>query len=393
MNYDQINETPNPTTENVDVAQEAPAESKAPVSVVGVNFRDASKSYWFAPCATKVEVGDTVVVETARGLEVGRVTIAEKLVRPSEITPPLRSVLRVATPDDLARVERNRKLEKEAAVIFREKVAQHKLEMNLVRVEYTFDNSKLYFYYTAESRVDFRDLVKTLASIFKTRIDLRQIGIRDEAKMLGGIGACGRPFCCSTFLSDFAQVSIKMAKEQNFSLNSSKISGTCGRLMCCLRYEHETYEEAQKKTPSVGSHVTTPDGPGTVIETRPLAEQVRVRLDGENKDAPKFYSLEELNRPVGAPRPKPAAAETDEPAESASAPTEKTDRPRASKGEKKPKGQGQGHGHGHGQKHGNEQGLGQNGGAGQGNRSSRGGRRHRPKGKGKPAAPKGGQEG
>ncbi|MBO5789885.1 MAG: stage 0 sporulation family protein [Clostridia bacterium] len=264
------------------------------VTVVGVNFRGAGKSYWFAPGGHKVSVGDKVIVETARGPEIGRITMAQKEVSNDDVVQPLRSVLRVATNDDLAREERNHKLEKDAAGIFRTKVASHKLEMNLVSVEYSFDNSKLLFYYTAENRVDFRELVKDLASVFKTRIELRQIGIRDEAKMVGGIGACGRPFCCSTFLSDFAQVSIKMAKEQNFSLNSAKISGTCGRLMCCLRYEHEIYEEAQKKLPHVGTTVQTPDGVGTVIETKPLAETVRVRLNGENKDAPKFYPAKDV---------------------------------------------------------------------------------------------------
>ena len=264
------------------------------VEVVGVTFRGAGKCYWFAPGRQVLACGDKVIVETARGAEIGTVNMAARTVRGSEIVPPLRSVIRVATPDDLARAERNRKLEQEAAVIFREKVAHHKLDMNLVSVEYTFDNAKLLFYYTAENRVDFRELVKDLASVFKTRIELRQIGIRDEAKMIGGIGVCGRPFCCSTFLGDFAQVSIKMAKEQNFSLNSAKISGTCGRLMCCLRYEHECYEEAQKTTPSTGTPVSTPDGNGVVIETRPLAQQVRVRLEGEAKEAPKFYPCSEV---------------------------------------------------------------------------------------------------
>lgn len=264
------------------------------VEVVGVSFRGAGKSYWFSPGKSHFQVGDAVIVETARGLEIGTVNMANRTVAGTEIVPPLRPVIRYATADDLARAERNRELEREAAQIFRQKVQAHKLDMNLVSVEYTFDNTKLLFYYTAENRVDFRELVKDLASVFKTRIELRQIGIRDEAKLLGGLGACGRPFCCSTFLSDFAQVSIKMAKEQNFSLNAAKISGTCGRLMCCLRYEHETYEAALRTTPSVGSTVKTPDGPGVVIETRPLAQLVRVRLEGENKDAPKYYSCDDV---------------------------------------------------------------------------------------------------
>lgn len=278
--------------QNIPQTETAPTPEK--VEVVGVSFRGVGKSYWFAPKNDRFKAGQAVIVETSRGLELGYVNIPNRMVDQSEIVPPLRPVIRLATPEDMLRAEHNRTLEQEAAVIFRQKVEAHKLEMNLVSVEYTFDNSKLLFYYTAENRVDFRELVKDLASVFKTRIELRQIGIRDEAKMLGGLGPCGRPFCCATFLSDFAQVAIKMAKEQNFSLNSAKISGTCGRLMCCLRYEHEAYEEAQKTTPSIGSYVRTPDGEGTVIETRPLAQTVRVRLEGEQKEAPKLYQCSEV---------------------------------------------------------------------------------------------------
>ena len=265
------------------------------VEVVGIAFRGVGKSYWFAPKGIRFKAGQAVIVETSRGMELGHVNLPNRMVKTSDTVAPLRPVIRLATPEDLLHVEHNRTLEQEAAVIFRQKVEAHKLEMNLVSVEYTFDNSKLLFYYTAENRVDFRELVKDLASVFKTRIELRQIGIRDEAKMLGGIGPCGRPFCCATFLSDFAQVTIKMAKEQNFSLNSAKISGTCGRLMCCLRYEHEAYEEAQKTTPAIGSLVKTPDGEGVVIETRPLAQTVRVRLEGEQKETPKLYSCSEVS--------------------------------------------------------------------------------------------------
>ena len=277
-----------------DKTKQPTPETPEQVEVVGVTFRGNAKCYWFAPGNHNPEVGDSVIVETSRGLEMGRVNAGRRMVKTSEVVLPLKNVIRIATPEDHARVERSRILEQEAAIVFRQKVEAHKLEMNLVSVEYTFDNSKLLFYYTAENRVDFRELVKDLASYFKTRIELRQIGIRDEAKMLGGLGACGRPFCCSTFLSDFAQVSIKMAKEQNFSLNSAKISGTCGRLMCCLRYEHETYEEALKTTPPVGSTVKTPEGVGVVIETRPLMQMARVRLEGESKDAPKLYPCEHL---------------------------------------------------------------------------------------------------
>ena len=271
----------------------APSES-AMVEIVGVSFREAGKIYYFSPKRLKLSHGDRVIVETARGVEMGTVKVANKLVSESEIVPPLKQVTRVATPEDLARDAKNRDAEMEAAIICKKKIAAHGLEMSLVAVEYTFDNSKLIFYFTCESRVDFRELVKDLASTFHTRIELRQIGIRDEAKMMGGLGICGRKYCCAGFLTDFVQVSIKMAKEQNFSLNSAKVSGACGRLMCCLRYEHETYEEALKVTPPVGSTVKTPDGVGTVTETRPLAAEIKVRLDDKEKDAVKLYKCSEV---------------------------------------------------------------------------------------------------
>ena len=233
---------PTPPAEVTEGAPEGVDET-APVEVVGVSFRAAGKKYYFAPGRLTLSLGDEVIVETARGMEFGHVSIANTTVPASAITPPLRLVTRRATDMDRERNARNRELEVDALRICREKVARHKLEMSLISAEYTFDNSKLLFYFTAEGRVDFRELVKDLASVFHTRIELRQVGIRDEAKMLGGLGVCGRPFCCATFLPDFAQVSIKMAKEQNFSLNSAKISGACGRLMCCLRFEHESYEE------------------------------------------------------------------------------------------------------------------------------------------------------
>ena len=245
-------------TENAVGATPAVAESgdsRPDVEVVGVSFRNAGKKYYFSPGRLTLRIGDEVIVETARGMEFGKITIANTTVPASAITPPLRIVTRLANQADRERHERNRELEVDALRICREKVVQHKLEMSLIGAEYTFDNSKLLFYFTAEGRVDFRELVKDLASVFHTRIELRQVGIRDEARILGGIGACGRPFCCSTFLPDFAQVSIKMAKEQNFSLNSSKVSGACGRLMCCLRFEHESYEEALKTTPPTGALV------------------------------------------------------------------------------------------------------------------------------------------
>jgi cell fate regulator YaaT (PSP1 superfamily) len=222
------------------------------------------------------------------------------MISSSEIVSPLKPISRVATKEDLIKNEKNRKAEEDAAVVCKKKIAEHGLEMSLVGVEYTFDNSKLIFYFTCESRVDFRELVKDLASTFRTRIELRQIGIRDEAKMMGGLGVCGRKFCCAGFLSDFVQVSIKMAKEQNFSLNSAKVSGACGRLMCCLRYEHETYEEAIRNTPPVGSLVMTKEGQGTVVETKPLKAEIKVKLNGEEKDGGKFYPIKDvkvLSRP------------------------------------------------------------------------------------------------
>ena len=265
-----------------------------PVEIVGINFREAGKIYFFSPDGKQLSVGDRVIVDTARGVEIGTVKVANKTVDPSEIIPPLKKIIRVATPDDIERDERNHELELDAAIIAKKKIAAHGLDMSLVEVEYTFDNSKLIFYFTSETRVDFRELVKELASTFHTRIELRQIGIRDEAKMMGGLAVCGRKYCCSGFLSDFVQVSIKMAKEQNFSLNSAKVSGACGRLMCCLRYEHEVYEEAWKHTPTVGSTVSTPDGEGVVVEAKPLAEEVRVRLNGTDKDTVRIYGCKDV---------------------------------------------------------------------------------------------------
>lgn len=246
--------------------------------VVGVRFRETGKVYFFAPGNLKIKADTPLIVETARGLEYGIATTDNKSVPTSEIVPPLRPVVRVANQNDLERHEANIALEKNAFDICLEKIREHKLEMKLIAAEYTFDNNKLLFYFSAEGRVDFRDLVKDLASVFRTRIELRQIGIRDEAKMMGGIGICGRPFCCATFLSDFAQVSIKMAKEQNLSLNSAKISGTCGRLMCCLNYEYRTYEEELRLTPPVGSKVKTDEGVGNVSEITPLTGMLKVAL-------------------------------------------------------------------------------------------------------------------
>ena len=246
--------------------------------VVGVRFKEEGKVYYFAPGTILFAKGDPVIVETARGPEYGVIWVANRKVRDSEIIKPLKEVMRRATPEDQKHNRENKLKEAEAFRICGEKIANHGLDMKLVEAQYTFDNSKLLFYFTSAGRVDFRELVKDLASVFRTRIELRQIGIRDEAKLMGGLGACGRPLCCATFLSDFGQVSIKMAKEQNLSLNSSKISGVCGRLMCCLRYEHEAYVEEIKLTPPVDSVVKTPDGIGTVVETSPLRGLLKVKL-------------------------------------------------------------------------------------------------------------------
>lgn len=272
----------------------APDPIVGPTEIVGVNFRRAGKIYYFAPRNLSLKIGENVIVETSRGLEYGTVKIENKIIDGSEITPPLKPIIRKATEDDAERVAANHQLEMDAAVICKKKIAAHELKMRLIGVEYTFDNSKLIFYFTCESRVDFRELVKDLASTFKTRIELRQVGIRDETKLMGGLASCGRPYCCSDFLMDFVQVSIKMAKEQNFSLNSAKVSGACGRLMCCLRYEHEVYENAIRVTPPVGSTVETSDGVGVVIEMRPLAEQVKVRLSETNKEDIRLYSCKDI---------------------------------------------------------------------------------------------------
>ena len=264
------------------------------IKVIGVRFRRAGKVYFFDPGELQINKGDHVIVETARGVEFGSVVLGLREVEEDMVIQPLKPVLRVATADDVRREERNREKEKEALAICLEKVQKHGLEMKLIDAEYTFDNNKVLFYFTADGRVDFRDLVKDLASVFKTRIELRQIGVRDETKILGGVGICGRVLCCHSYLSDFAPVSIKMAKEQNLSLNPSKISGTCGRLMCCLKYEQEAYLDLLRTTPKVNAVVSTPDGEGVVVEIKPLASEVRVRLNDNEKDAPKLYSVKDV---------------------------------------------------------------------------------------------------
>ena len=269
----------------------APAlsENEEQVEVVGIRFKKGGKVYYFAPESFKAQRGDFAIVDTARGPEFGEVFIGNKFVNVSETVPPLRPVIRIATPEDVIKNEENKQKEKEAFSICLEQIAKHDLDMKLIDAQYTFDNSKLLFYFTSAGRVDFRELVKDLASVFRTRIELRQIGIRDEAKLIGGLGACGRPLCCATFLSDFAQVSIKMAKEQGLFLNSSKISGTCGRLMCCLRYEQDTYEYEIARTPSVDSTVKTPDGVGTVTESHPLSGMLKVRIGEKDEQTIKIY--------------------------------------------------------------------------------------------------------
>lgn len=265
------------------------------VVIIGVNFRESGKMYYFYPDRMQCEIGDHVIVDTARGMEFGTVTAANTQVAVHSLNLPLRRVLRRATEQDIKHHEENQKKRARAFDVCREKIREHGVEMKLVDVEYAFDGSKLMFYFTADGRVDFRELVKDLAGVFHMRIELRQIGIRDEAKMVGGLGICGRPLCCSSFLHDFAQVSIKMAKEQNLSLNAAKISGTCGRLMCCLRYEYDVYAEESKKLPKVDSLVQTPDGEAIVMETTPLAGLVRVRFTDDRHDsAPRVYHRDDI---------------------------------------------------------------------------------------------------
>ncbi len=252
------------------------------VTVVGIRFKKAGKIYYFDPIDIEINKNDSVIVETARGIEFGQVVVGPKQVAEKDIISPLKPVIRIATKEDEEQHLENKMKEKDALEICIEKVQNHNLDMKLVDVEYTFDNNKVIFYFTADGRVDFRELVKDLASIFKTRIELRQIGVRDEAKMLGGIGPCGRSLCCSTWLGDFEPVSIKMAKDQSLSLNPAKISGICGRLFCCLKYEHDIYVEILKKLPSTGSIVLTPDGEGVVVETNVLLEIVKVKITNPN---------------------------------------------------------------------------------------------------------------
>ena len=264
------------------------------VRVAGIRFKPNGKVYFFEKGDTVIMTGGYAIVDTARGLEFGEVAFSEKEVRESSLVLPLRQVVRAATDSDIEHDKENKAKEEEAFRICLEKIASHKLDMKLIEAQYSFDNSKLLFYFTSATRVDFRELVKDLAGVFKIRIELRQIGIRDETKLIGGLGTCGRALCCTTFLSDFAQVSIKMAKEQNLSLNSGKISGCCGRLMCCLQYEYSTYVEEAKRTPCVDSTVKTREGVGTVTESNPLAATVKVKLHDKPDMAPILFKRDEV---------------------------------------------------------------------------------------------------
>ncbi len=265
------------------------------IKVIGVRFRRAGKIYYFGPKDYKIEKGQHVIVETARGIEYGEVVTDILDKTDDEIVAPLKPVIRVATPEDDKKVQENRESEKKAFEICKEKIAKHNLVMKLINCEYTFDNKKILFYFTADGRVDFRELVKDLASVFRTRIELRQVGVRDEAKMLGGIGICGRPLCCNTFLSEFSPVSIKMAKEQDLSLNPSKISGICGRLMCCLKNEQDAYEYLNSNLPDVGEYVKTFDGlRGEVVSVNVLKQKVKIVVEIDDEREIMEYSVKEL---------------------------------------------------------------------------------------------------
>jgi len=262
------------------------------VEIIGVRFKEAGKIYYFDPAGTEILLNDYVIVETVRGIEFGKVVIANRKVSKSDVVLPLKKVIRLATEEDKVTVLKNKEMAKEAFDICEEKIVEHKLEMNLVDVEYTLDRNKVIFYFTADGRIDFRNLVKDLAATFKTRIELRQIGVRDEAKMLGGIGPCGRMLCCSTFLGDFEPVSIKMAKDQNLSLNPTKISGLCGRLMCCLKYENDDYEQAKQELPDIGESLETPLGRGEIVGLNILERIIHIKLKREERVIE--YTLSEL---------------------------------------------------------------------------------------------------
>lgn len=271
------------------------------LEVVGVRFKEAGKIYYFAPGQESLSRGQAVIVETVRGIEYGEVVIADKQMDEEDVVLPLKSILRIADDKDAMIVRENKVAALDAHAVCVEKIGEHKLDMKLVDVEYTFDRNKVIFYFTAEGRVDFRELVKDLAAVFRTRIELRQIGVRDEAKLLGGIGPCGRVLCCSSFLGEFEPVSIKMAKDQNLSLNPTKISGVCGRLMCCLKYENDTYEEMRRDLPDYGKRLTVPEGEGRVVGLNILDQVVQIELKDRSRVL--TYSMEELLS-VGAVKPK-----------------------------------------------------------------------------------------
>ena len=262
--------------------------------VIGVRFKEVGKVYYFDPNGIQMKKGDMAIVETARGVECGEVAMENREIEDKDIVHPLKKMIRKATQGDLKKVEENRKKERHAFEICEKKILDHKLEMKMVDVEYTFDNNKILFYFTADGRVDFRELVKDLASVFRTRIELRQIGVRDEAKMMGGLGICGRPFCCTSFLGEFQPVSIKMAKEQGLSLNPVKISGTCGRLMCCLKYEQAAYSDLLRTTPKNGAVVNTPEGRGVVVDVNLLTGMLKVRMDRAPEAAPMSFHAKQV---------------------------------------------------------------------------------------------------
>ena len=266
------------------------------IEIVGVRFKKAGKIYYFDPNGMQMDTSHFVVVETARGIEFGKIELANRTIDDTEITIPLKKVLRIATEEDIVQKEENTEKEKEAFAICLKKIKTHQLGMKLIDVELTFDLNKIIFYFTADGRIDFRELVKELASIFRTRIELRQIGVRDEAKMLSGIGICGKSLCCATFLGEFQPVSIKMAKDQNLSLNPTKISGICGRLMCCLKYEEETYEYLNKKLPKEGDYISTPEGDGEVLSVNVLRQLVKAAIRKKPSDDPKisYYPIDDI---------------------------------------------------------------------------------------------------
>lgn len=289
------NYTRKPKSSGEGGAQKFPSadENTPKVEIIGVRFKDVGKIYYFSPNGEKFRHGEKAIVETARGVECGEIVLSNRNIPESSLVSPLKRIIRKADANDIKQLEQNRVKEREIMRTFSEKIRFHQLDMKPIDIDCTFDGSKILFYFTSDGRVDFRDLVKDLAAIYRTRIELRQIGVRDEAKMLGGLGICGRPFCCSSFLGEFQPVSIKMAKEQSLSLNPTKISGTCGRLMCCLKYEQNCYEDFLRTTPKVGAYVETPDGRGSVEEVNLLTGILKVKLD-KKPDVPIVINKEEV---------------------------------------------------------------------------------------------------